>query len=695
MSLYKHALRPFVTYRVIDAVKRLFLCLLAFVCFCGIVNEAKAIGKSPDADSLLKFAIDCKVDTTKSLLLGEASYQFRSRSQDTSMMLARQGFGLANELGYAKGKAINLRCIAIQLFNRGYIDSSYLAFQQAEEFAKEANWDKDRAISLNYLAEILKLKGMYTRSAENYFLSLRIRESLKDTAGICSALSGLSEVFYLQKSYEEAEQYLKRAEALIPYLESPRTAIQIYQNLAKVSLTKKGNYTAEKYARLSLFLAQRHKLSTQESFAYNLLGESYLQQKKLKKALDQFHLALKNAASHYQMNVLNNLARTQLDLNQPDSAIFNARKSLDLSLQFKTTESQLKATEVLIDAHQTLGKYQSALAYYALHDSLSKVQFDEDKTKVINRLAFEYETERRKERIQLLEKEKSWQVEQVKIQKRNTILTLIGAVVLAIFSVSLVWILIKYRETNIALISQKQAAEKQSEALQLSNATKDRLFSIIGHDVLGPINRLKGVMKLVNQSVINKEEFSGMFPQLHQSVDHVQGTLENLLHWSSQQLRGQKVQPSVVQVRNIVQGVEALLSDLAKEKKIMLVNEVPSDLQLFIDENHLKIILRNLMTNALKFTEPKGVVSVRSKSGEDKVTIEVVDTGKGIAAEQMENIFKMENFQSTRGTAGEKGTGLGLILCKELTEANQGSISVMSNKVKGTTVSVSFPAFTS
>lgn len=665
------------------------LSIFAIVLFIGTL-EARPHNHS---DSLISLAYQCKNDSLKSLLLGEASYQTRLSNHDTSFKLAELGYTLASKINFTRGKAINLRCMAINLFNTGQIDSAYILFHMAEELAQKANWDKERSTSLNYLGELLKLRGLYARSAQNYFASLRIREKLHDTLGMASSLCGLSEVFYLQKSYAEARQYLQRAELLIPYLDGSRTVSQIYLNLAKVYLVEGKYYPAEKYSRLALLLANDLKAGGLKSAAYNLLGESYLLRKKPKEALNQFRLALPVASIQEQAIILNNLARSHLALNQSDSALHFAKKSQMISKIINAAEIHLNATEVMIDAYRSKGEFKMALDFHTVYDSLTKILFNEEKLMVINQLAFEYDSERRKEKIKLLEKEKAWQTEQVRFQKRSTMFSLLAVILLILVTAAIVWALRKYKEANKTLISQKEAIQQQSADLQESNAAKDKLFSIISHDVLGPIARLKAVLSLVKNAVINKEEFINLLPQLYKSADHVHSTLENLLHWSSQQIRGYQVNPSTLRLRRIVQELEAMLGEQAKEKSIMLVNEVPQEAQLHADENHLKIILRNLMTNAIKFTKEKGVVTVKSFEQNSQILIQVVDTGKRMSEQQIDEIFKLNKVQSSQGTAGEKGTGLGLILCKELIEANGGTISLSSENGKGTSVTLALPAY--
>jgi len=240
-----------------------------------------------------------------------------------------------------------------------------------------------------------------------------------------------------------------------------------------------------------------------------------------------------------------------------------------------------------------------------------------------------------------------------------------------------------------------ERALKESEArLKELNATKDKLFSIIGHDLKGPLNNILGFSQLIDQQFENYSSdeirhYNKLIYQLSQSVSEL---LENLLTWSRAQRNIISVSPQNVAVYFTVEKCFGLLIQNAIHKEIRLKNNVPPDTVVYADEAMVTTVIRNLISNAIKFTHRGGTISVAVKSTEKTVQLEIKDTGVGIPSDKIPQLFQPNENQSSVGTEGEKGTGLGLIICKDFIEKNRGKIWVESEEYAGTTFFISLPA---
>jgi signal transduction histidine kinase len=197
---------------------------------------------------------------------------------------------------------------------------------------------------------------------------------------------------------------------------------------------------------------------------------------------------------------------------------------------------------------------------------------------------------------------------------------------------------------------------------------------------------------MVSTGFVSMEEFQAILPNLQQNVKTVHHTLENLLQWSYSQMQGIKSSPKQVDIQLIVVENIELFAEVAKNKQIVLSYAIPLDTFVFADENQVRLILRNLLNNAIKFTRKNGTINVSAKQNESFIEISVNDTGIGMSEVQVEKLFSI-GINSTYGTSGEKGTGLGLMLCKEMAEENKGKIWVESELGKGSTFTVSLPIF--
>ena len=244
--------------------------------------------------------------------------------------------------------------------------------------------------------------------------------------------------------------------------------------------------------------------------------------------------------------------------------------------------------------------------------------------------------------------------------------------------------ILETQNENLAI----QVAAQTSE-LKALNSTKDRLFSIIGHDLRSPIASLKGILLLIDNQQLSREEFNELLQHLQKNVDNVHGMLENLLQWSMSQMKEMKPSLKAFEINDVIEQTVELFKDVAKQKKIDLQTDLNDNLIVFADENHIRVVVRNLLNNALKFTPENGRVSIKGKVKKNFFELKIIDTGIGINTEEMQLIFS--NPKLKQGTTGEKGTGLGLILCRDLIKQNSGKISVKSEILKGTTFEIQIP----
>lgn len=241
----------------------------------------------------------------------------------------------------------------------------------------------------------------------------------------------------------------------------------------------------------------------------------------------------------------------------------------------------------------------------------------------------------------------------------------------------------------IMLYKNKQRIEHQKVELSQINATKDKLFSIIAHDLRKPIASLKGVLQLFDNQSLSQSEFVELSKQLQQNVDNIHAMLENLLLWSLSQMNGIKPHFRKFNIAETVSETIALFGEMAHQKQIKLLISIDAQLIAFADENQILTIIRNLLNNAIKFTPVNGKVEILGSTEDKAITLTFSDSGSGIKPEDLPNIFSKPKLNL--GTKGERGTGLGLVLCKELIEQNKGSISVSSQYGQGSTFKISLP----
>lgn len=227
--------------------------------------------------------------------------------------------------------------------------------------------------------------------------------------------------------------------------------------------------------------------------------------------------------------------------------------------------------------------------------------------------------------------------------------------------------------------------------LQSANETKDKLFSIIAHDIRSPLNLFQSILNVSHDDIISKEEFLMYQEGVKEKLHSLTVTVDELLDWARMQLGGINAYPSHVNISMIIDENAKLFKALIEKKQIDFSIDITEDLLAWIDENHLKVAIRNLIHNALKYTRKGGSVKVESNKADNQILISVSDTGIGMNAKKVEAIMNKELQKSEAGTDKESGTGLGLSLSIGLLEKNDCEIYVLSEVEKGTTVEIRIP----
>jgi signal transduction histidine kinase len=225
------------------------------------------------------------------------------------------------------------------------------------------------------------------------------------------------------------------------------------------------------------------------------------------------------------------------------------------------------------------------------------------------------------------------------------------------------------------------------------NATKDKFFSIIAHDLKNPFHALFGFSEEMYKNIhnLNRDEIREYGKAIFEASQNLYNLLQNLLKWSRAQLGNMVLRPRQLPLKPTTEEIISLLKINAEEKNIQIKNEINPNIHAYVDQNVFDTVMRNLLSNAIKFTDSGGEIRINAKRENGLTYVSLEDTGKGIPKSHLKNLFSVNNNLSTQGTSNEQGTGLGLILCKELVEKSNGQIWAQSTPGKGSTFSFSLP----
>lgn len=245
------------------------------------------------------------------------------------------------------------------------------------------------------------------------------------------------------------------------------------------------------------------------------------------------------------------------------------------------------------------------------------------------------------------------------------------------------------RELEAKVADRTQEIQAQNEKLTRLNLLKDKLFSIISHDIKSPLNQLSGTLYMMERDLISKEEIKDIVPKIRKNLQGNTSFISELLTWARSQMNEFKPHKTTLYVRKITESVFELLAPNAHAKSILLINQVDEKCCAAADLEMVKSVIKNLVANSIKFTFEHGRVEVFSESDQNTVTIYVRDNGVGITGEHLEKLFY--EVHTTSGTLNEKGTGLGLFICKDFVEKNGGKIWVHQSNSNGTTLAFTLP----
>jgi two-component system sensor histidine kinase/response regulator len=240
-----------------------------------------------------------------------------------------------------------------------------------------------------------------------------------------------------------------------------------------------------------------------------------------------------------------------------------------------------------------------------------------------------------------------------------------------------------------------QQLREANRRLEETNASKDTFFSILAHDLRNPFTVLLGLTEVLNEELehYSKEKLKAALQRLHSSSKNVYALLTNLLEWSRLERGLLTCNPHTFSVAEIVQRNIRLVSSQAQRKQIRVKHHIPAETSVYADVKMIDTVIRNLLSNALKFTDSGGTIEITAQKDNHNVKLAVSDTGVGMSQDMMSKLFRIDQKTVRQGTAGEEGTGLGLILCKEFVKKNGGILLVESVKGQGTTFRLTLPMY--
>jgi signal transduction histidine kinase len=600
-------------------------------------------------------------------------------------------------------------------------------FQIPESHAREKN-DIDSLRNLLPSAtkadsiEILILLGEEYYLAEDYssaldifFSCLKLSESINLTSRSADAANDIGRIYYDMENYSEALKYFNRALNYFTINRDEQRQGGVYNNIALIYYELDSIDLAVEFYTKALEIKQKYGGKLDMATIYHNLGLVYMH-------TNQVDLAVKNLESSrkifmelgfekYAVNTINNIGRAYYRDGRYQEALKYYAEGLKEAKNLNSAFLVMDNYKYQADCYAKLNNYQEAYRYsneyYHLKDSLLNL----DKEKELAEIHARYENEIREQENELLKNENEAKAATIKMQFMLVIGILIIFMLVGVLAIIYYRANLSRKKANQLLYSQKveiqekndvlsklneevtiqnSAIKKQKKELEELNGIKDKLFSIISHEFRSPLNSLKGTLALLKVGALSDEELNVISKELTDKINSTSIFLDNLLNWAKSQMQGINPKPATLNLQEIAEENIKLLKSMGDKKKVRIVNEIPENTTAFIDPNMLNLILRNLISNAIKFSMRGGIIKVNTHTENGMNTVSVSDSGIGMTEENIKMLFQVQTF-TTRGTANERGTGLGLYISKNFIESNGGKIWVESEEGRGSIFNFTVP----
>ncbi len=627
-------------------------------------------------------------DTVKVNLLNQLSKSYRRQKPTQALNHAREALDLSRALQFKKGEAIALNNLGIVYTNRGKYQEAEVYLQEAYQLMKVL---KDFALqsgALTSLGVVANKQGDYSKALRYYQEALLIQENLGNTLYMAMISVNMGNIYFNQKYFRDAERFYLKALPIIEELNNQRALAVIYNNLGNIYGSLEGQAKDRKemvkkaieYYQLSFQIKEKldDKLgiaATQVSLAglYNKLDS-------LKQAETLF---LQSAKMYDEVDnqtektiTLTGLSALQAKKGELHEGLINAHKAMREAKKEKSPDNLWRIHLNASNLYEKTKQYDSALYHYKQQALIKDSLFDRENIIQISRLEANYQLEKEKIKMEAKLKEE-------KTQRHIYLGSSLG--LLLILAIIIYFLRAKQRDNRIL-------SEQRNRLYEL-NATKDKLFAIVAHDLKNPLSAFRAITQSLsdNLGTISQEEIHYFLSKINHSSAQLYHLLQNLLQWAVTQTGQWELRVLPLEVKSLSQEVLSQLQTPAELKRLDIHNGIDSAHRVMADHKMFALILRNILSNAIKFTPAEGCITLRSEEKENYIQISVEDSGIGIDAEDQQKLFKISESTAQIGSSPEKGTGLGLILSRELVEKQEGQIWVESEPEQGSTFFFTLP----
>lgn len=674
-------------------IRTLFLYII-YLMPCCLVAQV-------NTDSLLRVSQSSK-DRDRWGALIQLGEQFKFNDPQRAQEYAGNALTIAEKLNDDAMLARSNQVYGGIVFRLGNFNKARECYQNAITGFSTTGNEKGKAETQNALATLYYAQGNIAQAVQNFLDVLRYYESRSDKSGLVNVYISLAGLYARQNSFSKSIEYNLKAIELFEASENKMRAISLYDQIGNAYWKQNNRAKAKEYFGKSLKAYQEMNNKAGVASTLNQLGNLAAEEDDLANATTYFRssnrMAEEMKTPYLQVINLNALGKVYVLLKQYDKAVQCYKKAIQLAKLSNMKLELEDAYQGLASLYEETRQEDKASTFKSLSTNIRDSLYNDSTLKLLSDLQLRFESEKKERQIERLSKEKEFRESELDNERRVKQIFIGVSVMISILMLILIYSFIQNKRYSKSLQRQKNELEQrakeiteQKEKVDQLNSVKDRFFSIISHDLRNNLTTMKLYFDLISNPAYQPTDLREISSQIAGSVENTIDLLENLLVWASAQIKGIPIHIQRLHIHTLVSENIGLLTGTAAQKNIQLINHVDDESMAYGDMDMINLVVRNLISNAIKFTPEQGVIELSSADDGDYCTIAVKDNGIGISAENQAKLFDSHLHPTTKGTGNEKGTGLGLLLCRDFISQNNGKIWVESTKGNGSTFYFSLP----
>lgn len=667
-----------------------------------------AAATNSQADSLYKGYRASTNPETKFIYLEKLAHQYVSYHPDTSLHYSYLALNLGRQVKSVQKEIEAHILISEAFFTKRLVDSCRRHYHNAIALAVKNKIYASECTTYRRMANFYEALGKRDSALFCLLKAYELSEKSGDKVEKASSLNSLGTFYKRQNNFGKALDYSKKSLAIWEEISKPNTG-GILSDIGNIYFQKEKYEEALSYYQAAYKILKANNDALGLGYSLNNIGLVYLMQKNYNEALANFLQSLRS----YELamnkegisNTNRNLSLVYFELGNYKLSLQYGERGLQIAKEANHKYLVSSCYDVLAQAYDKVGNYKKAYQYQRLFSVYRDSSQSENMVQKVAEIQSRFEMTGKEAENKALRAEKERQEVLLERQKYWAIFIVIVLVMVIAITILIYRGSQQTKKSYAALQEQNKIIETKSMELATLNVKilaqkrqleeagqfKDRLLSIVSHDFRSPLNSLQGFLMILSEDELPKEMVRTLSIALLEKVKTTSGFLDNLLSWAQSQLQGYHPSLLNVNLQKAAEDIIALFKPQAEAKGVKVINNISENCEVSADLNMVKLVFRNLISNAIKYSLDGGIVTVSCKKANGEEIITVEDTGKGISIEDQQKLFAQQGF-STLGTANEKGTGLGLMLSKEFVEKNGGRIWVNSTPGKGSTFSFSIPA---